>query len=294
MKECFNTYNFQEDTLKLIEIVNSILEEYERQGYDLTLRQLYYQLVSRDIISNSQRSYTRLGSIVNKGRMAGLIDWDMIVDRGRSTVQNQHWENPGEIIKVAARSFKIDKWRDQPVHIEVMVEKQALEGVLIPVCRELDISFTANKGYSSQIFMYRKGKFLSGKVDDGKHVHILYLGDHDPSGLDMDRDVLDRMEIFSGCFGSMISLHRLALTWDQIEEFQPPPNPDKITDSRAGPYIRKYGDESWELDAVEPRTLAKLVKDFVSDYRDPILWEDSIKKEEEQREELIKIAERYE
>jgi hypothetical protein len=228
--------------------------------------------------------------------MAGLVDWDMIVDRGRVTVQNQHWESPSEIIRAAAETFRIDKWENQPSHIEVMVEKQALEGVLIPVCRELDVSFTSNKGYSSQSFMYRKGRYLQEKLAQNKDVRILYLGDHDPSGLDMDRDVLERLQTFSSYDDSSdyMFFHRLALTWDQIEEFNPPPNPAKITDSRAKSYIRKHGDESWELDALEPRILAQLVKDFVLRYRDPYLWEDAIKEESEQKEKLLKLADEYE
>lgn len=77
---------------------------------------------------------------------------------------------------------------------------------------------------------------------------ILHLGDHDPSGIDMTRDISDRLELF----GADVEVKRIALNWDQIDEFTPPPNPAKLSDSRAGAYIAEYGDESWELDALEP------------------------------------------
>lgn len=292
MKEPFIDKNFRTDTLHLISMCDEILTDYEAQGYDLTLRQLYYQLVSRDIIPNTQQSYSRLGGIVNDARLAGLLDWDAIVDRGRETVSNPHWTSPASILRSAAYSFHIDKWRDQSNHIEVMVEKQALEGVLIPVCEQLDVNFTANKGYSSQSFMYRKGKALRRKMALGKTVHILYLGDHDPSGLDMDRDVAERLTLFSS--KSYVRLQRLALTRDQIDEYQPPENPAKLTDSRAENYIQMHGYSSWELDALEPRALAKLVTDAVIALRDPDDWADACAREQDMKNQLTTWADKYE
>lgn len=158
MKEAFVKKTFSATSMATISTVNAILEEYRLLGYRLSLRQLYYQLVARAIIENSQRSYKNLGNIVSSARQAGLIDWSMIEDRGRETVIPTHWKNPAEIVQAAAYSFRIDKWEHQPYHIEVMVEKDALSGVLEPVCRELDIGITANKGYSSSSTMYEIGK----------------------------------------------------------------------------------------------------------------------------------------
>jgi hypothetical protein len=291
MKEYFQDKNFRNATLGLIELINSILDEYNAAGYDLSLRQLYYQLVSRDYIPNSQRSYNQIGRIVSDGRLAGLIDWNMIVDRGRGTVSNTHWNSPAEIVESAARQFRIDKWKDQPCHIEVMVEKQALEGVLIPVCKKLDVNFTANKGYSSQSMMYLMGKTLRHQArHNNKEIAIFYLGDHDPSGLDMDRDIKERLELFSG-LGVVVK--RLALKYEQIEELKPPENPAKLTDTRAKGYVRLYGYSSWELDAIEPKELDKLVTDAVESQRDPDLWDDSVKKEKAMKKELRGFATDY-
>jgi len=297
MKERYVAKNFRPATLDLIEICEGILNDYAADGYDLTLRQLYYQLVSRDIIPNSQKEYSRLGSIVNDARLAGLLDWEQIVDRGRKTVENSHWTDPSAILRSAAASFAIDKWEAQPYYVEVMCEKQALEGVLAPVCERLDIPFSSNKGYSSQSFMWRKGKNLLRKVRRGKEILLLYLGDHDPSGLDMDRDIKDRLSMFVGNSDRLhvenLDLNRVALTMDQIEEFNPPPNPAKITDSRAKEYIKKHGDESWELDALEPRILAALVEDAVFGVRDEDLWMEALAKEQAMTESLKGLADEY-
>jgi hypothetical protein len=250
--------------------------------------------VARDYIENSQRSYKRIGDLVSSARQAGLIDWEMIEDRGRATVVPPHWENPGEIVEAAAMGFRIDKWADQDYHIEVMVEKDALSGVLEPVCRELDIGITANKGYSSSSTMYEIGKRLEYyRIDKLKKIAIFYLGDHDPSGIDMTRDVEDRLLMYSGLSYRVIDVERLALNWDQVEMWNPPENPAKTTDSRFDSYVLKFGESSWELDAVEPARLAGLVRDAVLYLRDPEKWDQAVKRENEMRAELRRFADQY-
>lgn len=288
MKEAFIDKNFSAASLQTIRLVNDILEEYRRQGFRLSLRQLYYQLVARDYIPNNLRSYKNLGSLVSNARQAGEVDWDMIEDRNRETITVPHWKNPGQIVRAAAAQFRIDKWLTQPWHIEVMVEKDALSGVLSPVCRSLDIGITANKGYSSSSTMYEIGQRLQGKLADGKKICILYLGDHDPSGIDMTRDVADRLMMYS--YSGQVNVERLALNWDQIEQWRPPENPAKETDARFQNYAAQFGESSWELDAIEPRQLARLVEEAVLDRRDHDLWEKAIQRENEMRAELQAFA----
>lgn len=291
MKEKFIEKGFTRESLERIELLNGILAEYERQGYDLTLRQLYYQMVARGHIENTQKSYKRIGDLVSNARLAGLIDWNMITDRARETIYPAHWIDPAHILDNAARGFRIDKWDDQPVHVEVMVEKQALEGILIPVCQELDVRFTANKGYSSSSMMYGIGKRLSRAIQFGKKIVVFYLGDHDPSGMDMTRDIAERLEMFSG--GYTIQVERLALNWDQIQRWVPPENPAKETDARFDDYANRYGTSSWELDAVEPATLANLVRGAIAQVMDDDLWEEALNKENEMRQSLHRYARDY-
>lgn len=288
MIEKFIDKRFHAATRQTIETVKSILREYAAQGYDLTVRQLYYQLVARGYIENSTRSYKQLCGAVNDGRMAGLIDWDMITDRGRETITPTHWTDPADIVQSAARSFAINKWRDQDNHIEVMVEKQALEGVLIPVCRRLDISFAANKGYSSSSALYETAQRLRQAVDAGKTAWILYLGDHDPSGIDMTRDVRDRVQLFAGV---QVNVERLALNRDQVDELNPPENPAKKKDSRYHGYAAEHGQASWELDAIEPRRLAQIVAEAVEALRDPARWSEALRQEDEMRATIVALAE---
>lgn len=289
MKEKFINHTFSEDKLAAIRTINEILDEYSQQGYSLSLRQLYYQLVARDYIENSIRSYKRIGDLVSNARLAGYIDWEMIEDRGRQTTQNAHWENPGQIVWSAAKQFRIDRWRHQPCYVEVFVEKDALSGILEPVCRGLDISFTANKGYSSSSAMYEASRRLIQAYKDDKDIKVLYLGDHDPSGIDMTRDIKDRFDLFT--YQSLsIDVVRLALNFDQVEQWQPPKNPAKETDSRFSEYEREFGNSSWELDAVDPSTLASLVRDHVKDLIDTDRWEEDERRENEMKNTLLRVA----
>lgn len=290
MKEEFIPKNFGKESLEIIRIAEEICDDYASQGYDLSLRQLYYQFVSRDILANTEANYKRLGNIISDARLAGLIDWDAIKDRGRETISNPHWNSIGDIISACASQYQIDLWDGQENHVELMVEKQALEGVLEPVCRKWDIGFTANKGYSSSSALYETGKRLWMKADTGKIPHIIYLGDHDPSGLDMTRDVKDRLDLFSE-YG--VFVHRIALNMNQVEEFNPPENPAKLTDSRANEYIRKYGNSSWELDALEPRVLVRLVEAKIKELINIDLFNDAIHHRDEQREILNQLASQY-
>ncbi len=292
MRECFvNKREIKGEVLDIVTLCNEILEEYTDLDIVLSLRGLYYQLVARGHIPNTLRSYKRVGTIVSDARLAGLIDWDHVVDRARETVEIPHWGHPSEIMRAAAEQFRIDKWDDQPVHVEVMAEKDAVSGTLEPICRTLDIPFTANRGYSSQSFMYRRGKILRDKLIAGKSVVVLYLGDHDPSGLDMDRDVYDRLSLFAGASSGALDVVRIALTREQIEHYNPPPNPAKLTDSRAASYVRVHGDESWELDALDPMVLTDLVDVAVRAVRDDDLWAAAVERENEMREQLATAVE---
>lgn len=296
MREKYIEKKFGANAQAMLVIINKILAEYAAEGYDLSLRQLYYQLVSRNVVENTERSYKNVGNIVSDGRLAGLIDWDIIKDRGREMVANPHWESPADILKTAATQYRIDRWDAQPCYVEVMVEKQALEGVLIPVCSEWDVPFTANKGYSSSSAMHDAGKRIYKRLREEKEITVIYLGDHDPSGIDMTRDVEDRLRLFAECHPDdtiTVEVIRVALNMDQIQEMQPPENPAKMTDSRAAEYVRRFGRSSWELDAIEPRRLAELVSTAIARLVDKKLWKQSEIEQQSGRDYIAKMARNY-
>ena len=305
---------------------NAICADYAGQGYDLTLRQLYYQFVARGLIPNTQQSYKRLGDIVNRGRLAGLVDWNYIVDRTRNLASLSHWSEPGDIIDSAAASFRLDKWSTQTVRIEVWVEKEALAGVVGQAGRRHDCAYFSCRGYVSQSELWGAAQRLGRYVEGGQRVIVLHLGDHDPSGIDMTRDIEDRLEKFTvrdylrrhpGEFDTdtttvlsvlramaeragghypgrrAIEVRRIALNMDQVEQYQPPPNPAKLTDSRVAGYLDRFGDESWELDALDPATLDALITAEIEAVRDDDAWEAVEDAEDEHRRLLRDAARRW-
>lgn len=284
-KIAYRDIKFQAKTLSLIELINSIVAEYHAQGYDLTLRQVYYQLVARGYIPNNERSYKNLGNVLNDGRLAGLIDWNSIVDRTRNLRKNSHWNNPKEIIESAAYQFALDKWKNQPNYVEVWVEKDALVGVVGQICNSLDVPYFSCRGYVSQSEMWTAAQRFIRENRTRESCTILHLGDHDPSGIDMTRDIQERMSLF----GADVNVERIALTMSQVELYNPPPNPTKLTDARAGGYLSTYGEECWELDALDPSVMSKLISTHVEELRDESLYEAMKDLEWEHREDLHSV-----
>ena len=119
----YKEIRFQQKSLDLIELVNQVVDEYSAQGYELTLRQVYYQLVARGYIPNNERSYKNVGSLINDGRLAGLIDWHSVTDRTRNLRSESHWDTPADVIASARYSYNLDKWKGQPNYVEVWVER---------------------------------------------------------------------------------------------------------------------------------------------------------------------------
>ena len=282
--------DFRRLTLSLIIQANQIIDLFESQGYVLTLRQLYYQLVSKNIIENSEREYKRLSKIMTDARYAGLISWNALEDRTREIRSLGHWNSPAEIIESAAATFQHDLWRDQKNRVEVWVEKDALIGVLKPVCNRNDVAYFSCRGNTSASEMWVSAQRLIAHENEDQECWVLYLGDHDPSGLDMSRDVQDRLREFE----SNATVIRLALNLDQIALWRPPPQPAKRTDSRYKQYVRRTGQRlSWELDALDPATLSTLVEQAIVNLRDESMWQSAKSEMEEQRELLNEISDRW-
>ena len=282
---CYVARSFSQKTQTIIDQANSIIDEYAAQDFDLTLRQLYYQFVARGLLANSQKNYKRLGSIINDARLAGLIDWNRITDRTRNLQSLSHWESPKDILSACASQFRLDKWEGQTYRPEVWIEEEALAGVFERVCKELDVPYFSCRGYTSQSEMWVAGQRLKQWSNLGYIPIIFHFGDHDPSGIDMTRDIEDRLQMFVGG----IELNRLALNIDRVATYKPPPNPAKTTDSPYANYIKVHGHESWELDALDPTIFANLVRNAIGAIRDEITWESQVSAEEEHKR-LLGIA----
>jgi hypothetical protein len=336
--------------LDVIQKTNRIITEYNEAGYKLSLRQIYYRFVAGDLFpddwvdpatgsKNSQKNYSKLGDILGDARMAGLVDWNAIEDRTRELSSVAHWTSPADIISACQRSFRLDKWGNQPYRLECWVEKDALEGIVTQAAHAQDVATFSCRGYGSLSSLWEASQRLYQYIEAGQRPVILHLGDHDPSGIDMTRDISERLNTFveqdwlnkklapklqqklffksdmkvkrgdiwrdiNDHFGAHplavdgedsvpITIRRIALNMDQVEEYSPPPNPAKSTDSRYQSYYDLHGDESWELDALEPSVLDELITNTILEYRKEEQYEEKQEIEDRHRENLAKAAKHW-
>jgi hypothetical protein len=287
-KERFIEGSFRKATLAVIDQANAIIGEFTAQGFVLTLRQLYYQFVSRDLIENKQAEYKRLGVIIKNGRRAGLIDWSAIEDRTRTVHTHPSWDDPAEIISTAADQYRSDPWEDQAYRPEVWIEKDALLGVIESICRRWRVPYFACRGNNSETMQYQAGKRFAEYVENGFFPLVLHLGDHDPNGLDMTRDNTDRLATYAR---GDVEVRRLALNMGQVERYRPPPNFAKETDTRYNAYVRRFNTtKCWELDALNPTVIAALIGSEIESLIDRKAWDSALAKETEQRRLLGKAS----
>jgi hypothetical protein len=261
-------------SLELVTLVNSIIADYQARGFSLTLRQLYYQAVSRDVIPNTQRDYKNLGEVINNARYAGLIDWNAIEDRTRNLSGHSSWSDPDALVGGISNYYETDPWPFQPCAFEVWVEKEALADVVAQACRPRRVPHFSCRGYVSAPELWGAAGRLRRKASIGmgrtRPVTVIHLGDHDPSGIDMTRDITDRLHEFGA---TSVQIKRIALNMDQIEQYDPPPNPAKTTDARFEDYSSRYGEESWELDALDPQVIVDLIQAQIEPLIDVDAWE---------------------
>lgn len=303
---------WETDQQLLLEQIEKIVLSYRHINMKLTNRQLYYQLVAAAIIPNAEATYKRICTFLTDARYGGRIDWHDIEDRGRTPEKHAEWSSVKSLISSAVYSYRLPRWTDQEYYVELYSEKQAMESVLKPVADQFHIYFGANKGYSSASTMYDLAKRLKERIEAGKKCIVLYCGDHDSSGLDMIRDIRERITEFlikgeEECIFNIEGEHQdildednvedyfqivpLALNMEQIKKYNPPPNPAKTTDPRAGWYIKTYGNKSWELDALKPEVLIDIVKKGILTYIDLDKYNKWVAIEKEQKQRLKDFGE---
>lgn len=279
--------------------------QYAADGYQLTLRQLYYRFIATDafpdsrlqpipgsgeMTKNHERNYKWLGDLVSRARVGGLIDWDHISDRGREHAGGDAgWPSPASAMRSITRAYGITHWDGQPEYVEVFVEKDALSQVIERVASRWNVTSFACKGSPSTSAVHEAALRLRREEDDGRKVTVIYLGDHDPTGIDISRDIQERLRLFR----SDAFVDRIALNMDQITD-DLPPSPAKATDSRTNGYIDRFGtDECWELDALEPRDLDAMIEAAILEHLEMGPYQARLDREEQERRELTAIQDNW-
>lgn len=305
-----NHFEYWETTANFLYTeISKIVTAYLKKKIRLSNRQLYYRLVGKDLIPNYIEIYKRVCKFLTDLRYGGYVDWDAIEDRGRVPRRKSQWNTIQDLIDSAVSSYRLPRWKDQKYYVELYCEKEAMDSVLRPIADKYHVYFGYNKGYCSASTIYDIAKRVAKQIDNDKMVVLLYLGDHDPSGLDMIRDVEVRIkeflvawkrnnlvddkeceyytEMFRDHVEDTVFVEHVALTTDQIKKYGPPSNPAKFTDPRANGYVSIHGRVSWELDSIEPEVLMQLTEDAILEYLDVDKYNSWIKKEENEIKKLV-------
>jgi hypothetical protein len=261
---------------EIVSVVNELLPNYTMR---VTLRQVYYRLVALQVILNNLNSYKRLSKILTVARENGNVDPAKFEDRRRYTEGGYTgYLNIDDFLKIKKEEFLYSwqhyqrkPWQGQKDYVEIWVEKDALASQLIEVADQFGVLVAVTSGYSSYTFLQDAVVRITDAVDQGRHPSLLCFCDFDPSGEDMVRDLGARLERY-GIDDATDIIHKVALTREQIDEYQLPPNPTKITDGRRGKFIAEHGDECVELDALDPPVLQSLVRRSITRHIDAGIW----------------------
>lgn len=283
----YKPQKFQKERLAMIGQINKWIEEYDRQGMSLTVRQLFYKFVTLNLVENSDSGYGKVQSVINDGRMAGQISWTAIEDRNRSLLGWTTYPTPQTAMRDLAKDYKRDCWETQDWRVEVWVEKAALLGVVGAICEKLRVDYYAQRGYNSTSEHWRAGQRFARYTQKGQRVIVFHLGDHDPSGMDMTRSNAEKLELFTG---TPIIVQRLALNRDQIDKYDPPPQYAKRSDVRSARYVEEHGKLSWELDALDPVVIQDIITTNVLRVRDETRFNECILREEQEKRYIEELA----
>ncbi|WP_288959791.1 hypothetical protein [uncultured Sulfitobacter sp.] len=273
---------------------NALIDYYNDLGLKLTLRQIYYQFVAEAWIPNNLNQYKRLSDILNDARLAGRVDWNAIIDRTRFLRGQTYWDDPEEAVDNLAERYMRDPWNEgQEYYFELWEEKDALIGVVQPTCDRLRINYFSCRGYVSASAIYQASRRIGRKIREGYKVVILHMGDHDPSGVQMSQDNIDRLAMLMGT--TDFDFKRIALNMKQIEKYKPPPNYAKIGDTRKRAYVERFNtEECWELDALKPDVIDEIIAKHVEPHILQEPWDETMQRETEERELFEEIRDNWE
>jgi hypothetical protein len=264
-------------TIRLIETARDILAE----AHPMTVRQIYYQLVSRQVIKNDRSQYQAVSKALVEARREGTVPWDWIEDRLRRPRHVSMWDGLGDFADTCRKAYRRDVWATQPAYLEVWLEKDALSGIFEDALNEYGVTLNVGRGYDGWASIHNAAL----RFGDGNRATVLYFGDFDPSGEDMVRSLRERL---ADC-GSRPEIIKSALNAEDIEHYKLPPDFTKSSDTRAAAFVARHGDRAVELDALPADVLRDRLFQEVSGRMDLAAWRAIRQQEEAERRRLTRL-----
>jgi hypothetical protein len=269
-------------TRSAIEELRATLREVVAEDPPMTVRQVFYRMVSRGAIAKSEAEYKQtVCRLLGLMRREGEIPFEWLADNTRWMRKSPSYSSLSEALRHTAEAYRRAIWDRQAAYVEVWLEKDALAGVLVDVTDPWDVPLMVTRGYSSLTYLYSAAEAIKARR---KPAFLYYFGDLDPSGLDIPRKVEADLRAFAPA--AEIHFERVAVTPEQVREFSLPTRPTKKTDSRS----RGFDGESVEVDALPPRVLRSIVEQCITQHVNAGEYQRLRQVEDKEREDLAQIA----
>ena len=234
-----------------------LIHDWAEQNRPVTVRQIFYRLSTLDAVPKTENGYKAVGRLCTKMRREGEVPFEWFADNTRWQRKPRTYNSLQDALSNTAQTYRRALWQNQTGLVEIWCEKEALAGVIYEVTAEWDVPLMVVRGYPSLSFLYNAALELQNATVSGKHSHIFYLGDYDPSGLDIYRQIVDDLHGFAP--EAQMTMERVAVRQEQIDQWDLPSRPTKKTDSRA----KGFTGESVELDAITPDALRQIVSECI-------------------------------
>jgi hypothetical protein len=248
-----------------------------------TIRQLFYRLTVEGVIAKTEAEYKTVVRLTGEMRRAGLLPFEWIADSTRWMRKPRTFDSLEAALQITAQTYRRSLWAESSDYVEIWIEKEALAGVVVDVTNEFDVPLMVTRGYPSLSFVQSAAEAMNAR---SQFTYVYYLGDHDPSGVDISRKLEEDLHEFT--FG-ISEFERIAVTPAQIEAWQLPSRPTKTTDTRA----KRFRGESVELDAIPAPELRELVRGPIESHVDHHQLEVLRTAESEERRLLMQMAESF-
>jgi hypothetical protein len=254
----------KQDNLPLAAVAVELLSKHEPD----TVRGVMYSVVSAGWLPDtSATSYARIQRLLNALRKKGVIPFQWVVDNVRDTIKPSSWSGLGDFADTVTDAYRKDFWAQLPAYVEVIVEKDTVAGRVSPVTGEYDVSLHPVRGYCSTSFAWGIAQRWKRVA---KPITVYYIGDHDPSGRDIERSIMRTLREYSG---KDFAWHRLGVNPCHFEQFNVLPLASKKKDARYGKFVEEFGPRCAEVEAIPATALREMVKEAIERHIPPEQWE---------------------
>lgn len=273
-------------TLALRAAILAVLETYTA----LNVRGLCYVLESQQVIHKTEADFDKVERLVVALRRDGTIPYDKISEGHRERHALHTYESIGQFLGTVKNGYRRDVWGTQPYHVEVWSEKNGLSNAIRPVCDTYRVPYVPTKGQPSLTLLYNSAQEMMASE---KPTRLLYVGDHDATGVNISRVIEDELHEF----GVDVILHRVAVTPEQIATYHLPTRPGKQSDNKHAAFVAAYGPACVEVDAlqvVSQDLLPSLIRQAIEPLIDWDVWNETAVAEERDYTRLGSIANQVE